>query len=614
MGFSLNETSPIGMAKGRDVDPNDATWILTSAFIILAMQSGFGLLESGMASRKNETNIMVKNAIDVLCGGLAYWMFGFALSFGESEYSNSFCGIGYFLVRTDNVSDEGWLHAKYFFQLSFATTATTIVSGAMAERVYLKAYTVFAFFNVLTHCLPAHWVWDKKTGWLFKMGFVDVAGASVVHIVGGVTGLIATMMLKPRHKRFAADGEAKLMEISSPSNVLLGTFMLWWGWLGFNCGSTFGVSNGKWKLAARSAVCTLNASIGGGCFALFYSYIFKENTLNISIFSTGVISGLVSITAICAIARPWEAIVIGLIGSMIACLGCKLLEKHKIDDPVSCVPTHAFAGIWAVIAVGLFAEKNNILKRDADNHGVFKGGSIRFLGIQVLGVVVIICWTVVISYTTLYVIDKLMGLRVTLLQEIIGADQHEHGIADINDPEGLSQIRKHLPRGTKIRLAQTRQRIYTIKQPRHRNVYSFSTSNANRLRDTSEANGNATFEAPFNKETTLRKRFRRSQTESSPTIKRPRQLNSRKAAEKHANCDFVRDCIDVNESQTDDSFASDSEHEHNFDQTGHDMETMSTSQVHIVMYNGLSSTLEQTTSRNETIPIPFAFKENARET
>lgn len=251
MGFSLNETSPIGMSKGRDVDPNDATWILTSAFIILAMQSGFGLLESGMASRKNETNIMVKNAIDVLCGGLAYWMFGFALSFGESEYSNSFCGIGYFLVKTDNISDEGWLHAKYFFQLSFATTATTIVSGAMAERVYLKAYTVFAFFNVLSHCLPAHWVWDKKTGWLFKMGFVDVAGASVVHIIGGVTGLIATMMLKPRHKRFAANGEAKPMEISSPSNVLLGTFMLWWGWLGFNCGSTFGVSNGKWKLAAR---------------------------------------------------------------------------------------------------------------------------------------------------------------------------------------------------------------------------------------------------------------------------------------------------------------------------------------------------------------------------
>lgn len=326
------------------------------------------------------------------------------------------------------------------------------------------------------------------------------------------------------------------------------------------------------------------------------------------------ISNSLSPLASCAITRPWEAILIGLIGSMIACLGCKLLEKHNIDDPVSCVPTHAFAGIWAVIAVGLFAEENNILKRNMNYYGVFKGGSIRFLGIQVFGVVVIICWTVVISYTTLYVIDKLMGLRVTLLQEIIGADQHEHGIADINDPEGLSQIRKHLPRGTKIRLAQTRQRMHHIKQPRHRNVYSFSVSNANRVTDVSVANGKATFEGPFNKETTLRKRFRRSHTESSPTIKRPRQVDSRNAAEKHANSDFVGDCIAVGESQTDDGFASDSDHEHNLNQTEHDMETMSTSQVYIVMSNGQSSTLEETTSWNETIAIPFAFKENARKT
>ena len=317
---------------------------------------------------------------------------------------------------------------------------------------------------------------------------------------------------------------------------------------------------------------------------------------------------ILSLVAICAIARPWEAILIGLIGSMIACLGCKLLEKHNIDDPVGCVPTHAFAGIWAVIVVGLFAEENNILERNVDYHGVFKGGSIRFLGIQVFGVVVIICWTVVISYTTLYVIDKLTGLRVTLLQEIIGADQHEHGIADINDPEGLSQIRKHLPRGTKIRLAQTRQRMHTIKQPRHKNVYSFSVSNTNRVRDTSVANGKVTFEAPLNKETTLRKRFRRGQNESSPTIKRPRQLDTFNATGKHANSGFVEGCFDVGESQTDDGFASDSDNNHNLrKRTEHDEDTLSTSQVYILMSHGQCSTLEETASRNETIPQSFAF-------
>lgn len=252
-GFTdLNRTVPeANRTESHKVEPSDATWILTSAFIIFAMQSGFGLLESGMASRKNETNIMVKNVVDVIYGGLAYWLFGFALSFGTGDYSNSFCGVGYFFVQTDNSSEEGWLNAKYFFQLSFATTATTIVSGAMAERIYLKSYTVFAFFHVFSYCFPAHWVWDKHTGWLYKMGFIDVAGASVVHVVGGVSGLVATMMLKPRYKRFASSGAARPVEISSPSNVLLGTFMLWWGWLGFNCGSTFGVSNGKWKLATR---------------------------------------------------------------------------------------------------------------------------------------------------------------------------------------------------------------------------------------------------------------------------------------------------------------------------------------------------------------------------
>lgn len=233
--------------------PDDATWILTSAFIIFTMQSGFGLLESGMASKKNESNIMIKNAVDVVFGGLSYWFFGFGLSFGMSAGTNPFCGVGDFMTDADD-DDMGRVFAKYFFQLSFATTATTIVSGAMAERTNLKAYIVFSLLNTISYCFPAHWMWGAN-GWLKELGAIDVAGCGPVHVVGGVSGLVATIMLKPRTGKFDQKGKPKAMPMGSPTNVLLGVFMLWWGWLGFNCGSTFGITGNKWKLASRSVRC-----------------------------------------------------------------------------------------------------------------------------------------------------------------------------------------------------------------------------------------------------------------------------------------------------------------------------------------------------------------------
>ena len=235
---------------------------------------------------------------------------------------------------------------------------------------------------------------------------------------------------------------------------------------------------------------------------------------------------------ICTIARPWEALLIGFIGSAFACSGCRLLERRQIDDPVICVPTHTHD-----LHVISFAEKDDILQNDTNSVVVFKGGSFRFLGIQVFGVSVISCWAIVTSYGLLYVIDKFMRLRVTLLEEIIGADQHEHGIADINDPEGLMQIRKFLRRGAKIiRLVQTRNRMF-LKQPRHRAVYSFSDPNT-KTRECSVANGNATSQELRDHGYTLRKRFRQSQNQSSPTIKRTRHTHGFDA-KKHVNADFV---------------------------------------------------------------------------
>eukprot|EP00111_Clytia_hemisphaerica_P023681 TCONS_00069791-protein len=376
----------------------DATWILTSAFIIFTMQSGFGLLEAGSVSSKNECNIMVKNAVDVIFGGLGYWICGFAFSFGEDEtYSNAFTGFGSFFTGSSNDDNSDIILSKYFFQLSFATTATTIVSGAMAERTNLKAYMFFSFINFLSYVFPAHWIWAE--GGYFKMkGVVDVAGCGPVHVVGGTAAIVASIILKPRTGVFDHSQDEKRNEYStmaSPTNVVLGTFMLWWGWLGFNCGSTFGVSGGKWKLASRAAVTTVNASVGGGIWSVFYCYVLTKeynHKLDIGIFTNCILGGLVSITAICALCKPWEALLVGMAGGFIVSYGVLLIGKLKIDDPVSCIPVHCFCGMWGMVCVGLFGEKDEVENINLQ-YGVAKGGPASFLGYQIAAALAIAAWS-----------------------------------------------------------------------------------------------------------------------------------------------------------------------------------------------------------------------------
>lgn len=401
-----------------------------------------------MVSKKNETNIMVKNALDVIFGGLSYWMFGFAFSRGKSDgYTNPFSGAANFFADSSE-STMGSVFALYFFQASFATTATTIVSGAVAERANLQAYMVFSFTNTLAFCFPAYWVWGDH-GWLKKLGVIDVGGASPVHLVGGVAGLVGTIMFKPRRNKFTAGGRKQKM--ASPMNVLLGTFMLWWGWLGFNCGSTFGVSGGKWKLASRSAVCTLNASIGGGIFAhLFGVFYFKR--VDVPTLMTGILGSLVSITAICAVARPGESIFIGLIGSVIAVLGWLLLEKLKIDDPVGAISTHAGASLWGMLAVAFFVEQDR-LEDFSETYGVFKGGHIRLLGVQLLACLTIGLWSAVISFLQFYIIGKFIHFRFSEYEERLGADFCEHAVnhsTERQTPQQLERMRAALVPKNKV--------------------------------------------------------------------------------------------------------------------------------------------------------------------
>uniref|UniRef100_A0A1I8GSE1 Ammonium_transp domain-containing protein n=1 Tax=Macrostomum lignano TaxID=282301 RepID=A0A1I8GSE1_9PLAT len=282
---------------------------------------------------------MVKNVVDVVFGGLTYWMFGYALSFGPDPGNNPFVGWGEFFVDA-GPETMGQKFTTFIFQMSFATTATTIVSGAMAERTKLTSYIVFSLFN---------------TGFLNDLGVVDIAGVGPVHLLGGTTGLVATLLLKPRTGRFCEGQSAPPM--GCPTNVMLGMFMLWWGWLGFNCGSTFGIRGGKWKLAARSAVSTIMSSMGGGLSSLSLTFILCKGKFDIADIVNGILGALVSITGMCAIAHPWEAIVIGLLAGLYTTGTTRLVERLRIDDPVGVIPVHLVCGLWGLTATGLFVEQ-----------------------------------------------------------------------------------------------------------------------------------------------------------------------------------------------------------------------------------------------------------------
>ena len=249
---------------------DDATWVLTSSFVILTMQSGFAMLEMGSSGKGHEVNILVKNVYDVVCGALAYYLLGYGISYGSP--SNAFTGLGDYLMdvsATDPIS-SGLVFSNFIFQFSFAATSTTIVSGCLAMRCRFILYCLYSFYAVLVYSFVAHWVWSAN-GWLAQLGVHDFAGSGPVHLVGAVNGLIGILVLGPRHGRFDGTRPPEDFRPSSSSSLLIGLFMLWWGWIGFNCGSSFGITQFKWIVATRAGVTTINATAGGGIAALLYT-------------------------------------------------------------------------------------------------------------------------------------------------------------------------------------------------------------------------------------------------------------------------------------------------------------------------------------------------------
>ncbi|KAL1497506.1 hypothetical protein ABEB36_008456 [Hypothenemus hampei] len=441
-------TKNISLPWVYNITVEDSNWIITSAFMIFTMQTGFGMLESGCVSIKNEVNIMMKNVVDIVLGGLTYWIFGYAMSFGRSSLNNGFIALGdFFIDPSHNDPLKGAIFAAFIFQLSFATTATTIVSGAMAERCNFKAYCIFSFFNTIIYCIPAGWIWGEH-GFLKRMGAVDIAGSGAVHLLGGSAALASALMLGPRLGRY--DHGQGPLPLGNPVNAVMGLFVLWWGWLAFNSGSTYGLSGEKWNYAAQAAVTTMMSSFGGGTISIFFTMIKLGGRIGALDIINGILGSLVAITGGCYLYQGWEALIIGAIGALLVCGSMPLIDKMKIDDPVGASAVHGVGGIWGIIAVGIFAQNPQPLNTTSGRNGLIKGGGWYMLGVQSLVVLCITSWGIITTIIMLYCINKIIPIRMDIHEELLGADITEHLVrhSQVGVSRALSAFRAILDTST----------------------------------------------------------------------------------------------------------------------------------------------------------------------
>ena len=396
----------------------DTLWILLAAFLVFFMQAGFGMVEAGLVRTKNAANIIMKNLLDFCFAVLGYFMFGYAIMYGAG---GSIIGTeGWFLVGASSAVDGVPLEAVWLFQAVFAGTAATIVAGAVAERMKFVAYLGYAFLlSAFIYPVVGHWVWGG--GWLAELNFHDFAGSTVVHGVGGISALVGAWILGPRFGRFGADGSPHVIAGHNMPLVGMGVFILWFGWFGFNAGSTLGFSEPD--LVARVAINTTLAPSTGAIAAMFTAWLWwGKPDLTISL--NGALAGLVGITAPCAVVSPAAALCIGLLAGILVVFGIDWMNRIRVDDPVGAVSVHGLCGIWGTLAVGLFGQA--VLGAPQD--GLLYGGGFGQLGVQCLGVVACFLFAGVAMYVVFKFIDVTLGLRVSHETELRGLDLDEHGM------------------------------------------------------------------------------------------------------------------------------------------------------------------------------------------
>ena len=387
-------------------------WVLLAAFLVFFMQAGFGMVEAGLTRAKNAANILMKNVLDFCIASVGFWVLGFALMFGAG---NALFGTsGFFLSGFSGEFAGIPLPAFWFFQAVFCGTAATIVSGAIAERMKFPVYLAYSLIiSAFVYPIIGHWIWGG--GWLADLGFLDFAGSTVVHGVGGLAGLAGTIVLGPRIGKFNKDGSPNMILGHNIPIAALGVFILWFGWFGFNPGST--LSGMEANLISKVAVNTnIAAAIGAITSMTLVWFRYKKPDLGMTM--NGALGGLVAITAPCAFVSIEAAALIGIISGFITVFGVRLLDSWGIDDPVGAVPVHGMNGIWGTLSIGLLHE----------TEGLLFGGGLGQLGVQTVGVLSVSAFVLVSMFAFFKLLDRLVGLRVSREEEIRGLDIGEHGM------------------------------------------------------------------------------------------------------------------------------------------------------------------------------------------
>ncbi len=405
----------------------DTLWVMVAACLVFFMNAGFAMLETGLCQSKNAVNILAKNFIVFAVSSLAFWVIGFGLMFGDG---NAWIGLhGWFLQGSDNSPATGdaysgifsalnWtgvpLSAKFFFQLVFAGTAATIVSGAVAERIKFVSFIMFSFVLVaVVYPIGGHWAWGG--GWLGGLGFIDFAGSTVVHSIGGWAALTGVIVLGPRMGKYASDGSIRPIPGHNMSLATLGALILWLGWFGFNPGSTMAADA---EAIAKVALNT-NMAAAAGCLAATATAWLALGKPDLSMILNGTLAGLVAITAPCNSVGLGSSVLIGIVGGVIVVFAVLFFDrKLKLDDPVGALSVHLVNGAWGTLSVGLFATEG----------GLFFGGGIKQTLVQLAGIASVGALTVVATGVTWLLLKSTIGIRVSAEEEYEGLDTGEHGM------------------------------------------------------------------------------------------------------------------------------------------------------------------------------------------
>ena len=409
-------------------------WVVVAAVLVIFMQAGFAFLEAGLTRMKNVGHVAAKNVLTFAIASVVFYLVGFGIAFGDG--GNGLVGGSGFVPSSDELLAIGaapfsWFGSipaagAYFFQAVFCGVSLAIVWGAMAERTKLWVYFAFSVPYVLIYSVAAHWIWGAN-GWLASLGMQDFAGSTVVHYQGALAGLAGALLLGPRIGKFGADGKPNAIPGHNMAFVTLGVIILWFGWFGFNPGSTLAVDFPEVGFFAYVALNTNVAAAAGVLGAVITSWIVIEKP-DLSMMLNGAVGALVAITAGCAFVAPWAALVIGAVAGAIVVYGVLLVERLGIDDPIGALAAHGLAGVWGTLSLGFLTAPSLADKVGIGSAGALYGGGFGQLGVQALGLAAVGAFTFAASFGVLWTLKALWGIRVEPEVETAGLDVSEHGM------------------------------------------------------------------------------------------------------------------------------------------------------------------------------------------